>query len=103
TIVVLAAVWSLIVVLQQRATWPQRRVAVARRAPGWFGAMPSTPAGAVTARSFSYWIRDPRYRTVAATLPAIPIIMLLAMWIGGVPFSSAVLVPLPVMVVVLAW
>ncbi|GAA2082058.1 hypothetical protein GCM10009840_17630 [Pseudolysinimonas kribbensis] len=103
TIVVLAAVWSLVVVLQQRATWPQRRVAVARHAPGWFGRTPSTPAGAITARSFTYWARDPRYRTVVATLPAIPILMLLAMWVGGVPFPAGVLVPLPVMVIVLAW
>jgi ABC-2 type transport system permease protein len=76
---------------------------VARHAPGWFGRTPSTPLGAITARSFTYWARDPRYRTVVATLPAIPVLMLLAMWVGGVPFPVAVLVPLPVMVVVLAW
>jgi ABC-2 type transport system permease protein len=103
TIVVLAALWTLVVALQQRATWPRPRVAVARHAPGWFGRTPSTPLGAITARSFTYWARDPRYRTVVATLPAIPVLMLLAMWVGGVPFPVAVLVPLPVMVVVLAW
>lgn len=103
TIVVLAAGWVVVVMLQLRATRPKPRVATRRRVPGWFGRTPSTPAGAITARSFTYWARDSRYRTVLVTLPAIPILMLLAMWVGGVPFSAGVLVPLPVMVVVLAW
>jgi len=103
TIVVLAVVWTAVVLLQLRPTWRHRRVAVARRVPGWFGRTPSTAAGAIAARSFTYWARDPRYRTVVAVLPAIPILMLVALWIGGVPFSVGVLVPLPMMVLLLAW
>jgi ABC-2 type transport system permease protein len=103
TIVVLAVAWAVVVALELRPTWPRRPVPVARRIPGWFGRLPSTPTGAVTARSFTYWVRDPRYRTVVVTLPAIPVLMLLALWVGGVPFAASVLVPLPVMILVLAW
>jgi ABC-2 type transport system permease protein len=70
---------------------------------GWFGRLPSSPTGAVAARSFSYWLRDPRYRTVFAVLPILPIAILGAFAVAGVPFAYGVLVPLPIMVLVLAW
>ncbi|MGN6326842.1 hypothetical protein [Pseudolysinimonas sp.] len=103
TVVVLALVWIAVVLLQLRPTWRRRRVPASRRVPGWFGRTPSTAAGAITARSFSYWIRDPRYRSVMIALPAIPILMLVALGIGGVPFEYGVLVPLPVLVLLVAW
>ncbi len=103
SIVGLAVVWTVVVLLQLRPTWRHRRVVVALRAPGWFGSTPASAAGAITARSFTYWIRDPRYRTVVATLPAVPVLMLLALWVGGVPFSVSVLVPLSMMVLLFAW
>lgn len=77
-----------------------------RRRPvgvGWFAALPSTPTGAVAARSLTYWLRDPRYAATFPLLPLIPVLMLAATWVGGVPFSYAVLIPLPAMVAVLAW
>ncbi|MET0302756.1 MAG: hypothetical protein ABW040_01780 [Microbacteriaceae bacterium] len=74
-----------------------------RASIGWFGILPSTPAGAVAARSITYWLRDPRYAASFPILPLIPIAMLVATWIGGIPFELAVLVPLPTMVAVLAW
>lgn len=73
------------------------------RVPGLFAGFPASPAGAVAARSLTYWIRDPRYLAVFAIVPLVPLLMLLVFWIGGVPFSIAVLVPLPVMVLLLAW
>jgi len=102
-IVVLGVAWIVIARLELRPTWRRREAGATRRVPGWFGRTPSTPVGAIAARSFSYWIRDPRYRTVFAILPVIPVLMLVALAIGGVPFSIGVLVPLPVMVLVLAW
>ena len=38
-----------------------------------------------------------------AILPVIPVLMLIALGIGGVPFPISALVPLPMMVLVLAW
>jgi len=102
TIVVLGALWigSLRYMLR-----PTRRVARARaaRVPGWFRRLPSSPIGAVAARSFTYWARDPRYRAALVVLPIVPIVTLLAMFVAGIPFSLSVLVPLPLVVLLLAW
>jgi ABC-2 type transport system permease protein len=102
TIAVLALVWVASLAYQLR---PTRRVPRERGAmtPGWFRRLPSTPIGAVAARSFSYWVRDPRYRTALVVLPVVPVVTLLAMWIAGIPFAISSLIPLPVMVLLLAW
>jgi ABC-2 type transport system permease protein len=102
TIIVLASLWLASVAYQLR---PTRRVPREREAlvPAWFRQLPSTPIGAVAARSFIYWQRDPRYRTALVVLPVVPVVTLLAMWIGGIPMSVAVLVPLPLIVLLLAW
>lgn len=102
TIGVLALLWIASLAYQLR---PTRRIPRERAAlvPGWFRRLPSTPVGAVAARSFTYWTRDPRYRTALAVLPAVPVVTLLAMWIAGIPFPIASLVPLPIMVLLLAW
>lgn len=102
TIAVLVLTWIASLAYQLR---PTRRIPRERDAlvPGWFRRLPSTPVGAVAARSFTYWARDPRYRTALAVLPAVPVVTLLAMWIAGIPFSIATLVPLPVVVLLLAW
>ena len=102
TIVVLAIVWWGLVALSLR---PTRALHLDRqdRVPGWFRGLPPTPAGAVAARSFIYWVRDPRYRVVFGILPILPIVTILAFWVGGVPRDIAAFVPLPLMVLVLAW
>lgn len=101
-VVVLLAVWliSLGHMLRPTRRVPRQRAA---RVPGWFRRLPATPTGAVAARSFSYWARDPRYRTALAVLPVVPLVTLLAMWIAGVPWDVAVLVPLPIVVLLLVW
>jgi ABC-2 type transport system permease protein len=101
-IVALGALWITSLRYMLR---PTRRVARARAAhvPGWFRRLPSTPIGAVSARSFTYWARDPRYRAALVVLPIVPIVTLLATYIAGIPFSISVLVPLPLVVLLLAW
>ena len=73
TAFVLLVLWFFAVRLVFRAT---RRIPVERRGgtPGWFRPLPSTPTGAIAARSFTYWIRDPRYRAVLGFLPFVPIV-----------------------------
>lgn len=39
---------------------------------GWFGRFPGTPAGAVAARSLTYWTRDPRYSRQLLLVPIFP-------------------------------
>jgi ABC-2 type transport system permease protein len=101
-VVALLVVWIGVIGAPLRATRRQpgpRRT----RVPGWFARFPTSPAGAIAARSVTYWLRDPRYRAVYAVLPLVLAVMLLALSIGGVPFSIAVLVPLPVMTLLLGW
>ncbi len=101
TVIVLLALWFFAVRLVFRAT---RRIPAERRGgtPGWFRPLPSTPTGAIAARSFTYWIRDPRYRAVLGFLPFVPIVVLTASFIGGFPLVWASLLPLPIMVTLLA-
>jgi ABC-2 type transport system permease protein len=101
-IVVLAVVWWGLVAGSLRPTHRQR-LDRAARVPGWFRRMPATPAGAVAARSFIYWLRDPRYRVVFGILPLLPVLTGLAFFIGGVPLRIGSFVPLALMVLVLAW
>lgn len=73
------------------------------RIPGWFARFPANPVGAVSARSTTYWVRDPRYFVTLAIVPVVPALTLFAFWVGGVPFEIAVLVPLPVLALLLGW
>jgi ABC-2 type transport system permease protein len=102
TIGVLGALWVVRVWASQRATRRQPRE-VEARVPGWFRHLPSTPVGAVMARTATYWRRDPRYYTALFVLPLIPVVVIAAGLIAGVPFEWVVLVPLPVMVLLLSW
>ena len=101
-ILVLLVVW---LVSLRHMLRPTRRVPRERAAlvPGWFRRMPATPAGAVAARSFTYWVRDPRYRAALTVLPVVPVVILLATWVAGIPWSIGVLLPLPLVVLLLAW
>lgn len=101
----------IVVLAGVRAGLVQRQLQAARRAPaprrvrvpGWFRQFGATPVGAVGARSTTYWIRDPRYYATLAIVPVLPALILLAFWIGGVPFQYAVLVPLPVLALFIGW
>ncbi|MET3162715.1 UNVERIFIED_ORG: ABC-2 type transport system permease protein [Arthrobacter sp. UYEF10] len=42
---------------------------------GLFALFPATPAGAVTARSLTYWLRDPRYAGSLVVVPLLPILL----------------------------
>jgi len=101
-VVVLALIWWAFVKGALRPTHKQK-ISRAERVPAWFRRMPASPVGAVAARSFIYWLRDPRYRAVFGILPLLPILTGLAFFIGGVPLPIGALVPLPLMVLVLAW
>jgi ABC-2 type transport system permease protein len=100
-VAVLLLLWFVTVRLVLR---PTRRIPAERRGgtPGWFRRLPSTPSGAIAARSVTYWIRDPRYRAVLGFLPFVPIVIILASFIGGIPLAVSSLLPLPVMIVLVA-
>lgn len=58
--------------------------------------------GAVLARTVVYWRRDPRYLVGLLAIPAIPLLVLGAFWIGGIPAGVAAVAVLPVMVLIVA-
>lgn len=70
---------------------------------GWFAWLPPTPAGAVAARSLSYWVRDGRYRLALLVVPIVPILLILPLLVAGVWWQNLALIPLPVMCLFLGW
>ncbi|UFS59875.1 transporter [Subtercola endophyticus] len=76
TLALLAVLWrrSLAIALVTPASSARKRVA--RGKIGLFGVFPATPAGAVAARSLTYWLRDPRYARQLIVVPLIPVLLL---------------------------
>lgn len=70
---------------------------------GWFRRTPSTPFGAVAARSITYWIRDARYRTTLIAVPTAPLVFAVVLAVAGVPWNVLALIPIPVMCLFLSW
>ncbi|CAN5280410.1 hypothetical protein BH09ACT6_BH09ACT6_21040 [soil metagenome] len=75
TFAALALVWrrSLATALVTSPVTTDKRVA--RGKIGLFGLLPATPAGAVAARSLTYWLRDPRYARQLVAVPLIPVLL----------------------------
>ena len=76
---------------------------VARRGLGWFERFSARPAQVIAARSLTYWSRDPRYRVALFAIPIAPIMMLIAFTVAGADMRNLALVPLPVVLLLLAW
>ena len=70
---------------------------------GWFRWFPARPAGAIAARTLTYWGRDSRYLVSLAVVPIIPLAMFVPLLIAGVPMSWLWLLPMPVMALFLSW
>jgi ABC-2 type transport system permease protein len=75
TVAVLALLWrrSLAVALVTPPASSAKRVAKGKT--GLFGVLPATPAGAVAARSLTYWRRDPRYARQLIVVPLVPVLL----------------------------
>ncbi|MGV8859081.1 hypothetical protein [Rhodoglobus sp.] len=101
-LVVLAAAWYFL--LGYVLSRPERSaVETYRSGLGWFRVMPSTPLGAIAARSLSYWARDARYFVALAAIPIIPIGMVAALLVGGIGADVIAWIPVPVMCLFLGW
>lgn len=102
-IVALLAVWyPLVRVSLEHIERPSDQFA-ARRSMGWFDRFSARPAAAIGARSLTYWRRDPRYRVALAAAPLAAALVVLALWIAGVPAEYFALVPLPLILLLLGW
>lgn len=101
-LVVLAIVWRVLIAVMLVSP---ARVSRGKRLAGlgWFSRMPSTPFGAVAARSMTYWIRDVRYHTILIALPVAPSVFAFVLAVAGVPWNVLALLPIPVMCLFLSW
>jgi ABC-2 type transport system permease protein len=63
---------------------------------GWFDTFKLGPVGAISARSITYWLRDPRY---LMSLIVLPILMFLTipLSLAGIPMQTLALLPVPAM------
>jgi len=75
-----------------------QKVSARGRGLGWFGRLPATPLGAVTARCLTYWARDPRYALAVAVVPVLAIVLYIANPNGG-----AVLLVAPIAAYLMGW
>jgi ABC-2 type transport system permease protein len=108
TIISIAVVGLLWLVWRALVGWllvaPQRRERASRNTGlGWFGRLPDSPAGAIAARSITYWIRDARYHTALLAVPVAPLLFVIALAVAGVPGTVLALIPVPVMCLFLSW
>jgi len=100
----LALLWTAWRVLVARAFVDQPEPDVAEEATGlgWFDFVHAGPAGAVAARSLTYWARDARYRMSLVILPILPLLVL-PLGIAGVSWNWLALVPVPLMCLILGF
>jgi ABC-2 type transport system permease protein len=101
TPLVLAALWYLLTVRMLSST--SRPARAGRAELGWFVVVPGTPGGAIAARSLVYWLHDGRYLLSLVAVPAVAVLCVLPLMVAGVPFSTAVLLPVPLIALFLGW
>lgn len=65
--------------------------------------IPARPAAVIAQRSITYWRRDSRYRVALLAVPLAPLVMLLALYLVGVPAIFLVLLPIPIVLLLLGW
>ena len=70
---------------------------------GWFSVTPGTPAGAVAARSLTYWLRDRRYGVNILVVPVAAMLATVPLIIAGVPPEIVALVPVPIIALFFGW
>ena len=103
TLAVIAFAWWALVA--HMMVTPDRQVqAKTHVGLGWFGRMPARPAGAIAARSLTYWGRDSRYWVQLVLVPFFPLIMVGALLVSGaVRPHDVALIPLPVICLFVGW
>ncbi|MGY4643522.1 hypothetical protein [Cellulomonas sp. URHB0016] len=97
TVLVLAVVWDR-ALARTAVSPPHEQASTKIRGLGWFGRLPATPLGAVTARCLTYWVRDPRYAMSIVFVPVFPVIL----WIVS-PGSELLLFAGPITGFFLGW
>lgn len=102
-VLVLLVIWFPIVRASLQSVERPADPAIARRGLGWFERFSAKPASVIAARVLTYWSRDPRYRVGLSAIPFVPVLMILAFWVAGADLRTLAAVPLPVILLLLAW
>jgi ABC-2 type transport system permease protein len=102
TIALLAASWFALVARALR-TIDKPSSGRVRGGMGWFSVTPGTPAGAVAARSLTYWLRDRRYGVNVLVVPVAAVLATVPLLIAGVPPEIVALVPVPIIALFFGW
>ncbi len=103
SVLVLIAAWHLVVVRSLTTIERPEPAGVTRDGLEMFERFPAHPREVIAARALTYWRRDPRYRVALVALPFAPVLMLVALWVAGVDPQLLALLPVPVMLLLLAW
>ncbi|WP_223690030.1 hypothetical protein [Leifsonia poae] len=90
-------------VARMLVTPPREAQARAYHGLGWFSRLRGGPTAAISARSMTYWGRDPRYWISLVIVPVVPVFIIVALTLGGIPAHYASLVPLPMICLFLGW
>ncbi|WP_223360479.1 hypothetical protein [Leifsonia sp. ZF2019] len=102
TVGLLWLVWD-VLVSTVLVTSPRRARTKAYHGTGWFGRLHGGPTAAIAARSMTYWGRDPRYWVSIVMIPVIPVFVIVALLLAGLPSHYVSLVPLPLVCLFLGW
>jgi ABC-2 type transport system permease protein len=103
SLVVLMLLWHLIVHRSFTTVQRPEPAGVTRDGLELFERFPAHPREVIAARALTYWRRDPRYRVALFAIPFAPVVMLIALWVAGVDTQLLALLPVPVMLLLLAW
>lgn len=101
----LGVLWLAWVALVRRVLTTPSREAMAHdhRSLGWFARLPGGPTAAIAARSMTYWCRDARYWVALMMIPVVPVLVIVALTLAGLPVHSVALIPLPLVCLFLGW
>jgi len=91
--------------LVSRAVRTRERLVAPRRRQGLgvFDVMPATQTGVIGARSITYWMRDPRYLVPVLMLPIVPLVIIVAFTIAGIPSTFTMWLPVPMLALLIGW
>jgi ABC-2 type transport system permease protein len=80
-----------------------RVIRIRRHGLGWFEVFPATATGAIAARTFTYWGRDPRYFVGLVVAPILPLLLVIPLVLAGFPTDVLALIPVPIAALFLGW
>jgi ABC-2 type transport system permease protein len=83
TLAALFAVWRPALRNAMENPVTSTRSKAGKNTAGAFGVFPATPTGAVAARAFTYWLRDPRYAQSLLVIPLIPVLAVFYSSVSG--------------------